>query len=117
MTDRMSCCIPGCRRTFKRRPEDTDDTVVMCRRHWRMGDERLRDRHKQLRKRVGWFERKWRHRQNAISRSPAAAKFEHAWDRARLADHLMWNRVRDDVIIKAAFGAEDAPRRPSRREK
>lgn len=58
MNDRLSCCIPGCRRTFKRTPKDGANVVTMCWRHWRMGDERLRARHKQLRKRRLWFSRK-----------------------------------------------------------
>lgn len=84
----------------------------MCGRHWRMGDERMRKRHKQLRKRVRWFERKWRIRRNAIERAPKVwAKFHRAWDKACEVDHRMWHRIKEDVTIKVAFGAEDAPRR------
>jgi len=111
VTDRIPCCIAGCGRTFKRHADDAADSVVMCRRHWNMADEGLRVRHKQLRKRCGWFARKWRHRQNAIERSGQRDKFHDAWDRAYLADHFAWHRVKEDVEIKAALGAEDAPRR------
>lgn len=114
MTDRIGCCIPGCRRTFKR--EDRDEgAVIMCGRHWRMGDDRMRKRHKQLRKRVRWFERKWARRKNAIEAAPKVwAKFHQAWERACAADHTLWHRVEEDVRIKAAFGVEDAPRRKPR---
>lgn len=115
MSDRLSCCITGCRRTFKRGPDDTDETIIMCGRHWRMGDERMRKRHKQLRKRCRWFARKWSRRQNAIERAPRVwAKFHRTWERACDASHSMWMRIKEDVEIKAALGAEDAPRRRPR---
>ncbi|WP_027578446.1 hypothetical protein [Bradyrhizobium sp. Ai1a-2] len=112
MTDRIGCCISGCGRTFKREPGESETTVVMCGRHWRMGDDGMRKRHKQLRKRVRWFERKWKTRRNAIERAPKVwAKFHRAWERACAADHALWHRIKEDVTIKVAFGAEDAPRR------
>lgn len=111
MTDRVGCCIPGCGRTFKREATETADTETMCGRHWRMGDQRMRDRHKQLRKRCRWFKRKWDRRRNAIDRSSKAVKFYAAWQSAAEASNLMWDRIRDDIKIKAALGAEDAPRR------
>lgn len=109
--DRLSCCIPGCRRTSKRTPADGDNVIIMCGRHWRMGDKRLRDRHKQLRKRVRWFERRWRFRNNEIIAKGKRARFDTAWRRAALADDAAWLRVREDVTIKTMFGAEDAPRK------
>jgi hypothetical protein len=114
MTDRLSCCIPGCRRTFKREPSYTDDTIVMCGRHWRMGDLRMRDRHKQLRKRIRWIERQWLKRNKVIEQSGRYVKYNHMLHRAYMAAHHLWHRVREDVTIKAAFGAEDAPRRRPR---
>ena len=114
MTDRISCCIPGCGRTFKREAEDTGDVIIMCGRHWRMGDVAMRERHKQLRKRVRWFKRKWDRRRNAIDRSTKADKFYDSWQRASDAGHALWHRIKEDVEIKAALGAEDAPRRRPR---
>jgi hypothetical protein len=74
MIDRIPCCIPGCGRTFKREADDVGDVTVMCGRHWRMGDEALRRRHKQLRKRCRWFERKWKFRHKAIDALPPRAQ-------------------------------------------
>ncbi|WP_050400415.1 hypothetical protein [Bradyrhizobium embrapense] len=111
MTERIRCCIPGCGRTFKREAGDAEGVKIMCGRHWRMGDQAMRDRHKQLRKRARWFERRWERRQNAIARSPKLQKFGNAWDRAAAACNALWERIQADVTIKAAFGAEDAPRR------
>jgi hypothetical protein len=115
LTERICCCIQGCRRTFKRGPDDSEIAVIMCGRHWRMGDERMRKRHKQLRRRSRWFARKWERRKKAIEAEPKVwAKFHQTWERACDADHKMWNRIREDVTIKAALGAEDAPSRKPR---
>lgn len=114
MTDRIGCCIPGCGRTFKREAFDAPDVTVMCGKHWRMGDQTLRDRHKRLRKRSRWFQRKWKFRQSAIEKAGRADKFHATWYRADMASHEVWHRVREDVTIKAALGAEDAPRRRPR---
>lgn len=51
---RISCCISGCRRTFKIAPTDEDDTEVMCAKHYRC-DRVAVDRYKRLRAQV----RKW----------------------------------------------------------
>jgi len=109
MSDRISCCISGCRRTFKRDGDEAGE--IMCGRHWRMSDERLRRRHKQLRRRFRWFQRRWDRRQHAIIRAGREPKFDDAWQRTWAAEHAVWLRIREDVTIKAALGAEDAPRR------
>ncbi|MCW2195075.1 hypothetical protein AB7M45_007848 [Bradyrhizobium elkanii] len=112
MTDRIRCCIPGCGRTFKREAsEDAEGVSIMCGRHWRMGDLAMRNRHKQLRARARWFQRRYDKRGNAIERSAKRAKFFSAWQRTWTAANVLWHRIKDDVTIKAAFGAEDAPRR------
>jgi hypothetical protein len=116
MTDRIPCCIPGCRRSFKRRTEDGPNVSIMCLRHWNMGDQRLRNRQKQLRKRSRWFKRKYHYRSKLIDASPKHDKFFDAWHRAADSAYEAWHRVRADVEIKAAFGAEDAPRRRPRTE-
>jgi hypothetical protein len=114
VTDRIGCCIPGCGRTYKRQTEDVGEQIIMCRRHWNMGDALLRSREKHLRKRVRWFKRRWDRRHIAIDRSAKADKFYNTWQQASDAAHAAWHRVREDVEIKAAFGAEDAPRRRPR---
>jgi hypothetical protein len=111
MSDRIGCCIAGCRRTFKKSADDPADGEIMCGRHWRMSDEILRRRHKQLRRRFRWFDRRWKTRRNAIEKSPRLHKFDDAWRRTWGAENSMWLRIKEDVTIKAAFGVEDAPRR------
>ncbi|MEH2667993.1 hypothetical protein DXU07_00685 [Bradyrhizobium elkanii] len=76
-----------------------------------MGDLAMRNRHKQLRARARWFQRRYDKRGNAIERSAKRAKFFSAWQRTWTAANVLWHRIKDDVTIKAAFGAEDAPRR------
>lgn len=39
MTGRLSCCVPGCGRTFR---IERSETEVMCGKHWRQADRRLR---------------------------------------------------------------------------
>ena len=46
--DRISCCITGCRRTFKRSPDDPPETRSICGRHWRMGPKPVRERYTKL---------------------------------------------------------------------
>lgn len=46
--ERVRCCVPGCRRTFKRRNPDSWDETVMCGRHWRLAPKRLRRRSTRL---------------------------------------------------------------------
>ena len=111
MSDRLSCWIEGCRRTFKRSSDDRPDVVVMCGRHWRMGDLKMRERHKQLRKRLRCIRRQWDRRNKVIDASGRYVKYNHMLQRAWMACHVLWHRIEEDVQIKAAFGAEDTPRR------
>ncbi|SEB97301.1 hypothetical protein [Bradyrhizobium erythrophlei] len=108
---RIGCCIPGCGRTFKREAGDAEGVMIMCGRHWHMGDVAMRNRHKQLRARARWFQRRYDKRGNAIERSPKRAKFFNAWRRTWTECNALFERIKDDVAIKASFGAEDAPRR------
>jgi hypothetical protein len=107
---RISCCIPGCRRTFK--AEDCGDGDVMCGKHWRMGDQRLRDRVTRL----GRIDR----RIERLARRKAIRDCRDERDWQRLSDLFMrrsiraWELLRVDVEAKAALGAEDAPRRKPR---
>lgn len=111
MPGRIPCCIPGCRRTFKREPDDAEEVRVICGRHWRMADTRLRNRHKQLLRRYRKLDRMWARRHLAIERSGKYVKLCATMHRATMQCHTAWERVREDVTIKAALRAEDAPRR------
>lgn len=50
MTERIACCIPGCRRTFKHKGEDE----VICGKHWRLGPTEIRQLYTQARRRKKW---------------------------------------------------------------
>ena len=108
---RIPCCIDGCGRTFPLRPEDDPEAAIICGRHWRMADKRLRERAKRLRARLRKLERLWR--RHAI-RARGEARMERAWNRTAKAFCAAWEIARQDAAIKAAFGVEDAPRRRPR---
>lgn len=107
MTDRIACCIPACRRTFKAEAAG-DAREIMCGRHWRMADQRLRERHKRMRKRdrkIGrLLQRKVIQQRRQGRLRPLFALF------VRL-ENSAWEAIKTDVMIKAAMGAEDAPGR------
>lgn len=112
MTDRIRCCIVGCGRTYKRNPDWGETYTIMCRRHWRMGEVARLTRHKQLWRRARWFERRWAKRHRAIEADPKLHyRFYRAWRRANQDCSRVWHQIADDVQIKAAFRAEDAPKR------
>ena len=53
MTGRQRCCVPGCGRTFK----DEGHQEIICGRHWRLADRRVRDLMTKVRRkarRIGW---------------------------------------------------------------
>lgn len=51
MTERLRCCVPFCRRTFKREPGDSDDVEIICGIHWRLSPKSWRRRITMLRRR------------------------------------------------------------------
>ena len=110
-TDRIVCCIPGCRRTFKREPDDHEDAETMCGRHWRMADTKLRERHKRLRKRV---RKVGRLAQRHAIRARGEWRIELVWGMVARACNAVWDKIKEAVTIKAAFGIENAPRRKPR---
>jgi uncharacterized protein YecT (DUF1311 family) len=77
MTGRVRCCVPGCGRTFK---EELVGEEVICGKHFRLADRRLRQLIAHLRRkarRVGWT--------------------EDLWER----DQRLWQKVRDQAIERA----------------
>lgn len=111
--DRIGCCIPGCRRTFKRGADDDEHSEIICGRHWRTGDTKLREQHKRLRKRLRKIQRlAMRH---AI-RARGDARLDRVWAMVARACGKAWVAVKEDVTIKAAFGIENAPKRRPRHE-
>jgi hypothetical protein len=56
-TDRIACCVPGCRRTYKR---DGTASEIICGKHWRLADKSLRRRSLRIRnlgRKLDWPER------------------------------------------------------------
>jgi hypothetical protein len=111
-TNRISCCIPGCRRTFKC-DADSHETETMCGRHWRMADQHLRDQHKRLMKRHRKVKR-LAQRKAILARGED--RIDRVWSAVAKACNSVWSRIQEDVTIKAALGAEDAPKRKPREQ-
>ena len=69
---RIRCCIMGCNRTFKMDPGDTEETRIVCGKHWRLADKALRHEISSLRRRC-----------NRYGWSPARERrFLEMWERA-----------------------------------
>jgi hypothetical protein len=74
---RVRCCVPGCGRTFK----EGDYSEIVCGKHWRLGDQRLRRLHCRIRrkakKHVGW--------------TPQLVRLEYR----------VWQKLRDQIIERS----------------
>lgn len=74
---RLRCLVPGCGRTYKR---DGDEGEVICGRHWRLADRKLRQ---------------------LVSRVRAKAR-RRGWSDSLLAlDHRLWMKGREQAIERA----------------
>lgn len=113
MTGRISCCIPGCRRSFKREESDLPETELICGRCWRMADIKLRERSKRARARLRKIDRLGM-RKAILARG--LERLNRAFDLAMRLEQKTWEAVKQDATIKAAFGIENAPRRKPRVE-
>jgi hypothetical protein len=76
-----------------------------------MADTRLRQRHKQCKARIRKLQRMWDRRHLMIERSGRYLRFCGTIGQAYKQGYAAWDRIREDIVIKAAFGVEDAPRR------
>lgn len=93
MTDRISCCVPFCRRTCR---NDEGYVEHLCGKHWRLAD-------KHLRRRRGKIERRYRRRfgNTGFWEYPAGSSERieavRLW---RLLDRL-WERCKKQAIERA----------------
>ena len=108
MSKRIACCIPGCRRTFCREEGDVDETELICGRHWRTADVKLRAKNKRARARLRKIGRLGI-RKAILARG--LLRLNRVLDLAMRLERVTWEAVKQDVTIKAVLGAEDAPRR------
>lgn len=94
MSDRLSCCVPFCRRTFK---NDEGHEETICGKHWRLSDQHLRRRRTKM-------ERRYRKRfgKNGYweypAGSPARIEAVRLWN---IIDRL-WERCKRQAIERAA---------------
>jgi hypothetical protein len=104
MTDRVPCCIPSCRRSF-REDRVRGSSELICGKCWRTIDKRLRERHKLIRKRMRQIER-------LLSRKVIQARFTRrdTLDASEERFHRLaaraWDACKMDATIKAMFGVE-----------
>ncbi len=105
MTDRIACCIPECRRSFKRKGDEPGNYEIMCGRCWRTTDPRLRARYKALRARERLVLRLMRLKaiRNKRSFGIQVEALHALFDRACARN---WAALKEDATIKSALGVE-----------
>jgi hypothetical protein len=105
MTDRVHCCVPECRRSFRARPDDGPGDEVMCGRCWRTADFRLRARYRELHRRSRKVFRLMR-----IKTIKSKPVFEVQVDRLYIlfvrAHKKVWTAIKEDVAMKSALRVE-----------
>lgn len=108
-TARIYCCIPGCRRSAKRGVGYDSDDEIICRKHWRMIDTPIRERHRLVKKR-------WRRLCVLMRRRSYVSPEQHEQILGLICEAAWraWDACKLDATIKAAMHAEDAPRRRGR---
>lgn len=108
MTDREHCCVPECRRSFKRTSDPDSDhghTEIMCGRCYRTVEKRLIDRHKAI-------HRRWRKAERLAFRKKISSKPGFHVQILRL-DALFreacarnWALIKEDATIKSRLRVE-----------
>lgn len=116
--DRIPCCVPGCRRSFRADRIDDQLAQYMCGRCMRLADAPLLRRRKQLRARERRLLRLVQAKPLDTMRKAAAArgrwrKVDIGWLYSSLvaAFNANWAAIKRDAEIKIAMGADGAPRR------
>jgi hypothetical protein len=115
---RVSCCVPGCRRSFGADRCDDGDGEFMCGRCLKLADGRLQQRRKQLKERMRKVLRLTTDQaihalgRRAFARGRARViAFPIINRRLEAAFNANWAAIKRDAEIKLAMGAEGAPRR------
>jgi hypothetical protein len=107
MTDRVPCCIPECKRSFK--PDvaalEHDHDEVMCGRCYRTVEQRLTARHKAIHRR--WRRAERLLRVKAINTKPMIGQQVLRMDRLfREACASSWHEIKADAVMKSALRVE-----------
>jgi hypothetical protein len=117
MTNRIPCCVPGCRRSFRADTCEPGHDYI-CARCFKLADSRFRQRYQQLRRRRRVILRltsaksldrifdqaRARGRQRCVCHHDHDRQLRAAWDKC-------WYSILRDAEIKLALGADGAPRR------
>lgn len=89
------CIIEGCKCHVRL---DSYFDEVICRKHWRMVDPKIRDRHKQMLRRMRMIKRK------AMKKNVRPSKVDRIWEYVKRAEKISWDSVKLDAEIKSKFG-------------
>lgn len=104
MVDRVNCCIPDCRRSFKAEVAEPHE-FIMCGRCWRSADPALTRRHKTVQRRSVKALRLLQ--RNAIRKKPGyAARVRRLYRMFDDACSVSFSAVRRDAEFRSAMRIE-----------
>lgn len=105
MTERIHCCVPECRRSFRRSDVDDVHAEVMCGRCYRTVDRRLLERHKVLQRRA--------HKVEKLARMKLISRKASFWIQIDSLTGLFrrsfaksWAAIKEDAFMKSALRVE-----------
>ncbi|WOF74187.1 hypothetical protein QMT40_001834 [Parvibaculaceae bacterium PLY_AMNH_Bact1] len=99
--DRIPCVVPFCGRTAKRLPDDGPDTEIICGKHYRLADKRLRKAASLARRRGNRFYEKYKAAHETKQFEVADELFHQCRRYARI--HMwLWSRIKKQAIEAAA---------------
>lgn len=99
--DRIPCVVPFCRRTAKRLPDDGPDAEIICGKHYRLADQRLRKAASLARRRGKRFYEKYKaaHETGQIE---VADELYLQCERHYRIHNRLWRRIKSQAIEAAA---------------
>lgn len=106
MTHRIRCCVPFCRRTIDPAKLEVGHTEWICEKHWRTVPRAIKQRRRQVKRRIAQLQRMWLSDQRGRKRWDEGARYtRYCWTitRAYQADHSVWDSCKA-AAIEAAGG-------------
>lgn len=102
MTDRISCCVPYCRRTAR---NDKGYGEWICGKHWPLVPRSMKRRRRELDRRVEKIKRMWDGDPAAQARIEGSGRYlKYCWtlQRAYQASYAAWDECKQAAIEAAA---------------
>jgi hypothetical protein len=91
---RISCCILGCGRTFKRSALDEEHDEILCGKHYRV-DPELIHQLKRVRARLRRADRLFTKILRGPTSQETVAQMERIWDRLETQDRGLWRAIKE----------------------